>query len=246
MGNKKIGNIEIFKNFFKSIEENLENEDKKNNLFTIKKLINLFDFIELLYWDSLNDKIEPDYSEEIEEDIKMKLQEYFDENNKEAKDINNILKIDFCSALRKFIIRYILVKAYENEKINPKNNLKNYLLNIELWKSNKLDKEEKSNLEKNINKILEIGDIKISQAFQLYQFLGGDKSILSKIKEDLNINEENHQNEDRTMENNNKDEPIVNAQINDDDYSIYNSNEVDENINDDDVDYYNENEEEDN
>ena len=243
MGNKKIGNIEIFKNFFKSIEENLENEDKKNNLFTIKKLINLFDFIELLYWDSLNDKIEPDYSEEIEEDIKMKLKEYFDENNKEAKDINNILKIDFCSALRKFIIRYILVKAYENEKINPKNNLKNYLLNIELWKSNKLDKEEKSNLEKNINKILEIGDIKISQAFQLYQFLGGDKSILSKIKEDLNIKEEKHQNEDRTMENNNKDEPIVNAPIIDD-YSIYNSNEVYENINDDDVDYYNENEEE--
>ena len=54
--------------------------------------------------------------------------------NLKQEEENNafiITKLELCSAIRKFLSRYSSGKSEEN--INPKNLLKNYLINGELW-----------------------------------------------------------------------------------------------------------------
>ena len=78
---------------------------------------------------------------------------------------------------RKFLSRYSSGKSEEN--INPKNLLKNYLINGELWPISFDDNE----IDNEINSIFGNFEITISQAVNLYDYLGGDIQKLVEIKE---------------------------------------------------------------
>jgi len=175
--NKTLTNFEIFINFFTEMNKN----EKKNNNFTISTLINLFEIIELYCWNIIRDNLDKKYLQDINENIKMQIDTYFDENS--LKNNNNIIisKIDLCSAIRKFISRYLSGKSDEN--INPKNHLKNYLINNELWPIHFAEND----VDDEINQIFGNVDIEIAHSVKLYDHLGGDISILDDIKKKINL-----------------------------------------------------------
>ena len=107
------------------------------------------------------------YLEDINDDIKIKLNKKFNEQK------NIINKIDLCSAIRKFISRNLSGKSYEYIDKNKK--LEIYLINKELWPQNYFD------LEDDIYSIFDDLNIKVSQAVKLYDYLGGDESKLKEI-----------------------------------------------------------------
>lgn len=115
-----------------------------------------------------------------------------DENTEESLNEQNdneevqaliITKCDLCSALRRFIIKYLL--QGDVNQINKKNNLKNYLVSSDLWpiyfiKNNLIDEEQ-------IEQIF--GDVNVDtiQTVKLYEYLGGEKSELEKLSLTYNI-----------------------------------------------------------
>ena len=154
--NINLPNFEIIRNFFATINE----KEKKNNNLTINTLIHLFDIVELFCWDIIRENLDKKYLQDINENIKMQIDTFFDENSLEQKNNNNMIisKINLCSAIRKFISRYLSGKSDEN--INPKNNLKNYLINSELWPINFAENdvidEEINQRMKDYNKYLDL------------------------------------------------------------------------------------------
>ena len=176
--NKNLTNFEIIINFFTAINKN----EKKNNNFTISTLINLFEVVELFCWDIIRDNLDKKYLQDINENIKMQIDTYFDENSLKNNNIIIISKIHLCSAIRKFISRYLSGKSDEN--INPKNHLKNYLINSELWPINFAENDV---IDDEINQIFGNVDIEIAHSVKLYDHLGGDKSILDDILKKINL-----------------------------------------------------------
>jgi hypothetical protein len=120
--NINLFNFDIINNFFMEM-----NEKEKNNNLTISTLIDIFDIVELFCWDIIREIVDKEYLQDINEDIKIQIDTYFDVNPEQKNNNNMIIsKIDLCSAIRKFISRYLSGKSDEN--INPKNQLKNYLI----------------------------------------------------------------------------------------------------------------------
>ena len=216
MERKKISGIQILKNFFTNLK------DKNDiNSFTINCLNNIIDFLELLFWDKLNQNLDKTFCEEIDDKIKNQINIYFDKNNNEAK---NNLKFDLCSIIRRFICRYLIIKIDEN--INPTKNLNTFLTNIGLW-SFKL--ENNKNMEEEINKIFSGINIEIRHAFKLYQYLGGEESILGKYnlinkKENNEIDNKINKDENNKYKENNE---IDNEKNNIDEDNKYNENKID-------------------
>ena len=212
-------NFEIIKDFFKTINDNIKNEnlneiDSNNSYLTIDTLISLIDIVELFSWEKIKNNLDKKYLLEIHPDFLTMIDNYFN-NNKEGDEENNdnfiIKKIDLCSAIRKFITRYLSGKS--EESINPKNELKNYLINIELWPINYAESEI---IAEEIEKIFSNINIEISQAEKLYEYLGGDLSKLEEIKkkyeDDLKMQEkkkekkeyDDYENPNKIIEDNNE------------------------------------------
>ena len=175
--NKNLSNFEMIINFFTAMKEN----GKENNNFTISTLINLFEVVELYCWNIIRDNLDKKYLQDINENIKMQIDTYFAEN---LKNNNNIIisKIHLCSAIRKFISRYLSGKSDEN--INPKNQLKNYLINSEFWPINFAENDV---IDDEINQIFGNVDIELAHSVKLYDHLGGDKIILDDILKKINL-----------------------------------------------------------
>ena len=173
-------NIELIKEFFKVIKENMENDNIiVDGYFTINCLINLIDIVELFCWDIIKNNLNKKYLEDIDENIKMQFDSFYHNNIKEEENHNIMIKkIDLCSAIRKFISRYLSGKSEEN--LNPKNKLKNYLSNVELWP---IDYNEIEVIEEEINQIFGKEEVELAQAMKLFDYLGGDNSKLDEIKE---------------------------------------------------------------
>jgi len=157
------------------------NNDKYLN---ISCLISLLELLELFIWDNIKNDLKPEYREDIDDQIKEKFDTY--------NLLNNEKKIELCSAIRKFISRYLSGKKSE---IYCKGNkgLKQYLLNMEFWHL-KFD-----DIEENIIAWFGDFDLKISQALKLYEYLGGDEfrldDIINKYKQN-NKEEEKKENEE--------------------------------------------------
>ena len=184
--NNNIPFIDIDINFFKGVSENIkqfetfeennENKDKITNYLTVNCLINLIELVELFCWDDIRKNLDAKYLEDINESIKMQFDSLLNLNNDDENNNLIVTKLELCSAIRKFLSRYSSGKSDEN--INPKNLLKNYIINEELWPINFAE----LNLDTEINMIFGNLEIKISQAVKLYDYLGGDGKKLEEIK----------------------------------------------------------------
>ena len=183
--NNDIPFIDITINFFKGVLDNIKqfemiekNNENKNNIYlTVNCLINLFEIVELFCWDNIRKNLDKKYLDEINEAIKMQFNLLLNLKQEEENNAFIITKLELCSAIRKFLSRYSSGKSEEN--INPKNLLKNYLINGELWPISFDDNE----IDNEINSIFGNFEITISQAVNLYDYLGGDIQKLVEIKE---------------------------------------------------------------
>ena len=164
-------NLSIIKNFFNKIKSEVDNN---NTLFTVECLIDLMNLFEKLCWDKIRNNLNKDYLIDINDDIKT-MQDKNYNNNKLF-----ISKELLCTAIRRFISRYLIGKNEEN-KINPKNNLYQYLDKDELWPIN-FTKNEKFKQE--LQKILTIKEnnyISVEHSMKLYDYLGGDLNSLEEF-----------------------------------------------------------------
>ena len=152
-------NIEIIFNqlpdYFK-----IDNKIKKlfkNEKFKINQLLNIFFYVENLFFDKIKENI-------INENDNFKKS--FDDN-KDLDSLRDIIqKIDLYSALRRYILRYLIDKSYANHNLDKKLSLE--LTRTELWDVN----ETKFNEIKEIL-IKEFGKLNLikKEAITLYEFI---------------------------------------------------------------------------
>jgi len=157
-------------------------KDTDNVYFSINTLISIFELFEHLCWDSFKENLVGDYLQKIDDVWGKKIQKYFNDIDKNPGKI--IKKNIFCSAIRRFISRYLTGKRGENE-INENNTLVNEILRPELWKP---FFTESDSFEMEIGEIMSIlthefeGSLKVGQALELYDLLGGDQKLLDNAK----------------------------------------------------------------
>ena len=188
---------EFGKKFFNKVKENIqkfeildEKKEKKNDdeYLTIECLINLLEIVELFCWENISENLNDKYKEDIDNKIKAQFDLIFNVK-KENKNIFEITKAQLCSAIRKFLSRYLSIKN-KNTIINPNNLLKSYLIKYELWPLNL----EYNEIENWINSNFGDLEIHISQSLKLYEYLGGDKEILEGYNDKYAKFEEKYQN----------------------------------------------------
>ena len=161
-------------NLFNINEE--EKADKKEGIyFNLNTLISIFELFEELCWDSFKDNLVADYLQNIDDPWALKINRYFiDIRNSYDKIIK---KGNFCTALRRFISRYLAGKRGENE-INENNTLINEIMRPELWEPYFTESET---FEIEIVKLTEVmtdefaGGLKVGQALYLYNYLTNNK-----------------------------------------------------------------------
>ena len=129
----------------------------KNEKFKINQLLNIFFYVENLFFDKIKENI-------INENDNFKKS--FDDN-KDLDSLRDIIqKIDLYSALRRYILRYLIDKSYANHNLDKKLSLE--LTRTELWDVN----ETKFNEIKEIL-IKEFGKLNLikKEAIALYEFI---------------------------------------------------------------------------
>ena len=179
--------IDIDKNFFKGVLQNIKqfetfeefseniNNNINNNYLTINCLINLIEIVELFCWENIRNNLDKKYFENITDKMKLFFDDLAPNRDEVQGDEFVITKLDLCSAIRKYLSRYLSGKSEEN--INPKNLLKSYIIKAELWSNN----YDENDIENEINIIFANCEIQISQALKLYDYLGGDSILLDEI-----------------------------------------------------------------
>ena len=180
----KISYKDMILKFLENASENIkkfehfdEIKEKKNDKYlTVECLINLLEIVELFCWENIRNNLDKKYFENIDDKIKSQFDTIFNIKKKIQNDIVMISKHELCSAIRKFLSRYLSGK--NDDSINPKNLLKSYITKAELWPPNLVDND----IDNDINTIFGNLDIHISQSVKLYDYLGGDGDILEDIK----------------------------------------------------------------
>ena len=244
---KDIG-LKVFKNISENIKkfENInEIKEKKRDIYlNVDCLLNLLEIVELFCWENIRNNLSKKYLDDIDDKIKSQFNTIFNIKKEAKNDALMINKNEFCSAIRKFISRYL--SGRNEDSINPKNLLKSYITKNELWPSNLAD----NGIENDINKILGNLDIHISQSVKLYDYLGGDEEKLENIKNKylqfeekyINIKLNNNKNEQKDDTNTNL--MKMNLDMNSDEISENNEiKELNESKDDNDSEGYVENEE---
>ena len=184
--NDKDENISLLTELF-----NHENIIKKK-LFKVETLMNIFNIFELLCWDTIKDNLLDEYKMALTDKIKNKFDSFY----KDQEDKRYITKIKFATALRRLISRYLSGKRNQNE-FNENNNLFLYLPKAELWDEYKFTESQEFN--KELYELFSDEEnnclIMVGHAFELYNYLGGDKSLLKKYFGNLEINKKEENNE---------------------------------------------------
>ena len=171
--------IEVNNDFNLLINNDNNNKSDSNGIyFSVGTLITIFEIFEHLCWDSFKENLCGDYLQKIDEAWGKKIKKYFDDIKYKQEKI--IKGENLCTAIRRFISRYLTGKRGENE-INENNTLLNEILRAELWKP---FFTESDSFEIEIGEIMSLmtdqydGSLKVGQALELYKLLGGDQSIL--------------------------------------------------------------------
>ena len=171
--------IEVNNDFNLLINNDNNNKSDSNGIyFSVGTLITIFEIFEHLCWDSFKENLCGDYLQKIDEAWGKKIKKYFEDIKYKQEKI--IKGENLCTAIRRFISRYLTGKRGENE-INENNTLLNEILRAELWKP---FFTESDSFEIEIGEIMSLmtdqydGSLKVGQALELYKLLGGDQSIL--------------------------------------------------------------------
>ena len=205
--NDKNENISLLKDLFDKYNI------RKNKLFKVDTLMNVFNIFEMLCWDKIKENLLNEYKMEINNDIKKKFDSFYKDN----EDKKYITKIKLATALRRFISRYLSGKRNQNE-FNEKNSLFLYLSKEELWDEYQFT--ESQEFQDELNKLFSDDDnkcmIMLGHSMNLYDYLGGDTSLLKEYYDLLEIDK----NKEEKVENKIKNE-YEESEENEDDKNNY-------------------------
>ena len=151
-------------------------DDTKNlfiiNPFTISHIISVYEYFELLCFNEFKNNIDPQYKQIISDEQKEKIEQYFKDNPDALLN-----KIQISTTVRRFISRS-LVGLREDSEVNDNQELFDFLRykedcwNREISSSAKFEDEIE-----NLKKL----NIKVGEALNLYEILGGDSSLLGEV-----------------------------------------------------------------
>ena len=179
---------EDFKNFF-------SNDEYKLNQLKIDKIMDMFFFIEHFCFKRITETLHIVYKREIPDNIKNEIINKLVKKGKQ-KDIITIK--DLGAAVRRFITRY-LAGNLESINISEDRELIEELYREDLW-TDKIVKN--SNLEEIISGKLKEFNLKVGQAYSLYELIGEEDKNL--IKEYLKKDEEKKFKKEKKQEGENK------------------------------------------
>ena len=160
----------------------------------------------------------------------------FKENNILILDNIDDDKIALCTIIRRFITRYLSGKSGENIIKNNKK-LKQNLLVGEFYPNKFILIEEK------LNKMFGDIDVDVSQAYKLYEYLGGDENDKNKLNEIINKNKEEEdvsereKEEDKSEDENNFENDEEENNSDDEEHDFNDTEEENEENNDNSVEY---------
>ena len=126
--------IEIDGLFIEFFLKHGESKDKQNNdkvMFSINKLINIYNLIELICWNQFKDNLNDQYKMHLKDDIKKSINEYLD---KSITENNIIKKQDIANAVRRLISRYLSGKRGDTD-ISEYKQLYDYIQRADLWRA---------------------------------------------------------------------------------------------------------------
>ncbi len=148
---------------FVFIEENYKLFFKKNNAFNLSNLISIFEYIEFLCLPKLINNINPIYKEDINDEEKNKIDEYFEKN----KDI--IIKKEVLAiSMRRFISRFLTGERVQSQFKEDENILYFIQIKEEFW-SDKIFNNSK--FDEEIEIMSKSFFIKVNQSVKFYQYL---------------------------------------------------------------------------
>ena len=186
---EKLPNYIILNKELVNLLKNKKDYYMNEKVFTINSLISVFEYFEALCWNQIKDEknILDDYRLLLDEKSKKHVLDYFKKIENEKKIIN---VRDFTFALRRLISRYL---AGARQDIDIKSDLELHLQIVknEFWSKEIADIDEKD------NELLVIchKDIKIGNAWDLYNALNGDiilNKYIDESKKDENENNDNN------------------------------------------------------
>ena len=172
---------ELFKIVGSQISEDFQGIFKEKNNFTIFKLFNTFEFFQKLIFEKICKEL-AEYQNELKEDKKQKVLEYFESQHKINKD-------NFSTAVRLFITLFLSFEKNKKYKIKSNcNNIINYLDIPDIW-TKKIYNMKEFNDELNQLKKL---NIQINEILSLYELIGEkiDKNYFNDIVLQIKKNEE--------------------------------------------------------
>lgn len=185
-----------FKNFFRqkislmSLVSNSNNNENDNNemesRFSVNSLINIYLYFEHLCWEESKNNLNEQYKAEIEKEKAEQINEFFKNYN---IDNDKLIKKEYlAAAIRRFISRYLSGKRADVD-VNESQDLISQLTRNDLWKLNLTDDQDRFNSD-----LYQLSfGLKVNQAYQYYELLGGDQ---------IDTNFETNQNENNTREGN--------------------------------------------
>ena len=174
-----IETINDFPNYFK-----IPNDTKNlfKNPFSISQIISVYEYFELLCFEEFKKNIDPSYKEEINDEKKKKIENYFDNN-----PYILLNKSVIYSTIIKFISRSLL-GIREDLEIGANLELFSILAIKEDCWNREISNNSKFGEEINILQQL---DIKVGEVLNLYEILGGDNNLLGEdIKKEVEIRED--------------------------------------------------------
>ena len=182
-------NIKIIETFMDFPQYFKINEDIKNlflnNPFTISQILSVYEYFELLCFNLFRDNINTLYMQDIDDNKKKKISEYFGNHPNALLD-----KIRISTAIRKFISRTLVgerdIDIDRNQELFFVLQSKDDCWSEELLNNNIFTQE--------IEELKKL-NIRVGEALKFYDELGGDSVLLGEnIKKQVKEEEENEEN----------------------------------------------------
>ena len=163
-----IKNLPIYINLSKECLDFIETQT-----FKVEELVDVYSFLELLFFKPIVDNLLDHYKKKIEEKKAQNILKLFKENK-----FKIIKQVNLATACRKLISRY-LVSTRDDTDYNENNKLALYLDRKELW--SEIWKKETEEIIKSDLEILRKEELTLGQSYDLYNLLGGDENKDTKI-----------------------------------------------------------------
>ena len=136
---------DLLKSFFiektEDIEEDEIREDNQNNnnqMYSINTLINIYELIEFLCWESFKDNLNDQYKIHLTEDMKKKINKVIETTITENSLVK---KQDLANATRRLVSRYLSGKRGDTD-IDESKKIFDYIQRSDLWKPEFMDNED--------------------------------------------------------------------------------------------------------